>query len=110
MRSPVILAQRLHCSRGCVQNSLGRLVTAGWIEMKRRDVEVEEAGKRPSRSYAYRVLLDRDDFAFESVTKDADPDDEESHAETASDDGGCQPNGTPPVPTDWHPGANPCDG
>jgi predicted transcriptional regulator len=108
-RSQVRMAQELDCSRGSVQNSLDRLSGAGWIEMKRRDTEVEEAGKRPSRSYAYRVLLDRDDYAFESVTKDADDDIAESHAENASDEGGCQPVGTP-LPTDEHPGANPCVG
>src|SRR5580704_14564608 len=39
-RSQVKMAQELDCSRGSVQNSLDRLSTAGWIEMKRRDVEV----------------------------------------------------------------------
>lgn len=113
-RSQVRMAQELDCSRGSVQNSLDRLSSAGWIEMKRRDTEVEQAGKQPSRSYAYRVLLDRDDYAFESVTKDADDDASESHAENASDEGGCQQVSTPEdvegVPTDQHPGANPCVG
>jgi predicted transcriptional regulator len=108
-RSQVRMAQELDCSRGSVQNSLDRLSGAGWIEIKRRDVEVEQAGKQPSRSYAYRVLLDRDDYAFESVTKDADDDATESHAENASDEAGCQPVGTP-LPTEQHPGANPCVG
>ena len=108
-RSQVKMARELDCSRGSVQNSLDRLCTAGWIEKKRLDVEVEEAGKHPSRSYAYRVLLDRDDYAFESVTRDTDNDDDISHAETASDEGGCQPVGTP-VPADQHPGANACVG
>lgn len=113
-RSQVKMAQEIDCSRGSVQNSLDRLSTAGWIEMKRRDVEVEEAGKRPSRSYAYRVLLDRDDFAFESVTELRDDDETDIHAENASEEGGCQQVGTQEakgdVPTDQHPGANPCDG
>lgn len=110
-RSQVKMAKELRCSRGSVQNSLDRLCTAGWMEKKRRDVEVEEAGKQPSRSYAYRVLLDRDDFAFENATRDAEDDDAASHAEIASEEGGCQPIGTPPtVPTDQHPGANACDG
>jgi len=108
-RSQVKMAQELDCSRGSVQNSLDRLSGAGWIEIKRRDVEVEQAGKQPSRSYAYRVLLDRDDYAFESVTRDADDDATESHAENASDEAGCQPVGTP-LPTEQHPGANPCVG
>lgn len=117
-RSQVKMARELNCSRGTVQNSLDRLCDAGWVEKKRRDVEVEEAGKHPSRAYAYRVLLDRDDFALESVTRDADDDEEPSHAETASEGAGCQQVGTPTVPTDQHPGANPsvstgantCDG
>lgn len=109
-RSQVKMAKELRCSRGSVQNSLDRLCTAGWMEKKRRDVEVEEAGKQPSRSYAYRVLLDRDDFAFENATRDAEDDEAPSHAETASEGGGCQPIGTPTVPTDQHPGANACDG
>jgi hypothetical protein len=107
-RSQVKMAQELDCSRGSVQNSLDRLSVAGWIEMKRRDVEVEQAGKQPSRSYAYRVLLDRDDFAFESVTASRDDDEGDSHAENASEEGGCQPVGTPEeVPADQHPGATP---
>lgn len=108
-RSQVKMARELDCSRGSLQNSLQRLVEAGWVEKKRQDVQVEEAGKQPSRSYAYRVLLDRDDFAFESATSEIEEEPAESYAETASEEGGCQPVGTP-VPTDQHPGANPCDG
>lgn len=107
-RSQVKMARELNCSRGSVQNALDRLCSAGWVEKKRRDVEVEEAGKHPSRAYAYRVLLDRDDYAFESVTRDADDDDESSHAETASEEAGCQPVGTPPVPTEMARGCQPC--
>lgn len=109
-RSQVKMARELNCSRGSVQNALDRLCEAGWVEKKRRDVEVEEAGKHPSRAYAYRVLLDRDDFAFESVTRDADDDEDPSHAETASEGAGCQPVGTPPVPTEMAPGCQPCIG
>ncbi len=97
-RSQVKMAQEIDCSRASLQNSLERLYVAGWVEKKRRDVEVEEAGKRPSRSHAYRVLLDRDDFAFEAVAEGAETDDGESYAETTSDEGGCQQVGTP-VPT-----------
>lgn len=106
-RSQVKMARELGCSRGTVQNALDRLCNAGWVEKKRRDTEVEEAGKQPSRSYAYRVLLDRDDFAFEGVTQDAEQDEASSHAETASEGAGCQPVGTPPVPTELAPGCQP---
>jgi hypothetical protein len=54
-------------------------------------------------------LLDRDDYAFETASQEADDDAVESYAETATEEGGCQPAGTP-VPTDQHPGANACDG
>lgn len=107
-RSQVKMARELRCSRGSVQNALDRLCEAGWVEKKRRDVEVEEAGKHPSRAYAYRVLLDRDDFAFESVTRDAEEDEEPSHAEIASEEAGCQPIGTPPAPAEIAPGCQPC--
>jgi len=115
IRSQVKMAREIACSRGSLQNSLDRLSEAGWVQKKRMDTEVEEAGKRPSRSYAYRVLLDRDDYAFENATRDAEGESDESYAETASEEGGCQPVGTPPVltegvPTDQHPGANACDG
>lgn len=109
-RSQVKMARELNCSRGTVQNSLDRLCDAGWVEKKRRDVEVEEAGKHPSRSYAYRVLLDRDDYAFENVTREAEDDDESSHAENASEGVGCQPVGTPTVPTELAPGCQPSVG
>ena len=114
-RSQVKMASEISCSRASLQNSLERLYEAKWVEKKRRDIEVEEAGGRPSRSYAYRVLLDRDDYAFESITPDADEETEPSHAETVSEEGGCQPVGTPQnseegVPTDQHPGANAWDG
>jgi hypothetical protein len=87
------------------------------VQKKRRDLEVEAAGGQPSRSYAYRVLLDRDDYAFEATVQNLESDDHESHAETASDpldsvasEGGCQPVGTGvPTPGDGTP-ANPYDG
>lgn len=112
IRSQVKMAREIACSRASLQNSLDRLVEAGWVEKKRLDVEVEAAGKRPSRSYAYRVLLDRDDYAFEAAARDVDSDDVDSYAENASEEGGCQPVGTPQntkegVPTDRHPGATP---
>jgi hypothetical protein len=109
VRSQVKMAQELDCSRASLQNSLDRLCGAGWIEKKRRDIEVEEAGKHPSRSYAYRVVLDRDDYAFENAAREAEDGDSESYAENASEEGGCQPVGTP-LPTEQHPGANACVG
>ena len=41
VRSQVKMAQEIDCSRGSLQNSLDRLTTAGWIEKKRRDLEVD---------------------------------------------------------------------
>ncbi len=108
VRSQVKVAQELGCSRASLQNSIDRLDAAGWLQKKRRDIEVEEAGKQPSRSYAYRVILDRDDYAFDAVAA-RDEDDAGSHAESADEEGGCQQDGTP-VPTDQHPGATPCVG
>ena len=109
-RSQVRMAQEIECSRASLQNSLERLYEAGWVQKKRRDLEVEEAGKQPSRSYAYRVLLDRDDYALEATVQSLETDDGESYAENASDEGGCQQVGTP-VPTPGvGTGANAYDG
>lgn len=112
-RSQVKMAQEIDCSRGSIYNSLARLCGAGWVQKKRRDIEGEEAGKAPSRSYAYRVVLDRDDYAFDAVVANAESETEaepESHAENASPKhggganplaGGCQPrDGTPAIPCD----------
>lgn len=95
-RSQVRMAAEMGCGRASVQRSLERLYEAGWVEKKRRD----EAGKvdetsRPSASYAYRVVLDRDDFAFENATRDIEGDGDDSYAESASEQGGCPPVGTP---------------
>lgn len=106
-RSQVKMAGELHCSRGSVQNSLERLVNAGWVEKQRRDKEVEEAGKHPSRSYAYRVLLDHDQTEGESDGTEVEVDEPESYAETASDEGGCQPVGTGGANPELARGANP---
>jgi hypothetical protein len=102
VRSQVKMAREIDCGRGSVQRSLGRLYEAGWVEKKRRDTVVEAENGHTSASHAYRVRLDRDDFAFESIKGNAESEPEESHAETASDaseQGG--------VPTDGHPGAQP---
>jgi hypothetical protein len=99
MRSQVKMAAEIACSRGSLQNSLDRLCAAGWLQRRRRDVAVEEAGLHPSRSYAYRVLLDRDDLADDELEIEPDePDDPNAVpnrngvAEGVS--GGCQPVGT----------------
>ncbi|WP_438278095.1 helix-turn-helix domain-containing protein [Nitrobacter sp.] len=96
-RSQVKMAAELGCGRATVQRALERLVDAGWMQMKRRDLgEGDDASRQPSASYAYRVLLDQDEPG-----------------------GGCPPAGTPDappdspdsaplgVPIDEHPGAHP---
>src|SRR5262249_34059920 len=70
---------------------------------------------QPSASYAYRVRLDRDDYTWDGVVRDAESDDDASHAENASDDGGCPPVSTPSeaaqgAQPDGHPGAQPSVG
>jgi DNA-binding transcriptional ArsR family regulator len=128
VRSQVKMAGELDCSRSSVQRSLDRLYEAGWVEKKRRDIAMgaSDAGQ-PSASYAYRVVLDRDDFAFETAIRGAEEETDESYAETASEEGGCPPVGTPSgtnsgtnsdapagpekaaegAHTDGHPGAQP---
>lgn len=116
-RSQVKMAAELHCGRSSVQRSVDRLIEAGWVEKKRRGQalpEGEEAGQ-PHAAYAYRVVLDRDDFAWESATSEA----SESHAENASREGHYPSVGTPPevgsegqneaegAQPDGHPGAQP---
>jgi DNA-binding transcriptional MocR family regulator len=111
-RSQVKMAQQINCGRSSVQRSLDRLVDAGWVEKKRRDAagKVDETSQ-PSASYAYRVVLDRDDFAFENATRDREEDGDDSHAENASEQGECPPVGTPisteGAQPEGHPGAQP---
>ncbi|MGJ4888928.1 helix-turn-helix domain-containing protein [Bradyrhizobium sp. HKCCYLRH3099] len=104
-RSQVRMAKQLNCGRASIQRSLERLCEAGWVE-KKRPPWMSEAGQ-PSASYMYRVVLDRDDDV--SAADDSDDEAAESHAETASEEGGCPPVGTPAQP-DGHPGAQPCVG
>jgi Helix-turn-helix domain len=99
VRSQVKMAAELHCGRSSVQRSLENLVNAGWVQKKQRGVPEGHEPGQPSASYAYRVILDRDDYAFEAATRD-DVDDEASHAEDAS----ISAEG---VPTGGHPGAQP---
>jgi hypothetical protein len=107
VRSQVKMAIELDCGRSSVQRSLERLCEAGWVQKKQRGtIEGVEPGQ-PSSSYAYRVVLDRDDFAFDAVVNDH----TESHAENASDDAENPPVGTSEsskvLPADGHPGAQP---
>jgi hypothetical protein len=104
MRSQVRMAGELYCSRSSVQRSLERLCQAGWVEKKRRDAAAATAEPgQPSSSYAYRVVLDRDDLAFES------------HVENATRADECPPVGTQPeekkepggAHLGGHPGAHP---
>src|SRR5262249_11016362 len=89
-----------------VQRSLDRLVTAGWVEKKRPPWSQTDG--QPSHSYMYRVILDRDDANPPSIENSDDEDAEaESHAETASEEGGCSPVGTGGAQPDEHPGAHP---
>jgi DNA-binding transcriptional ArsR family regulator len=96
MRSQVRMAEELACGRATLQRSLERLYEAGWVEKKRRDAHRPE-DSQPSASYAYRVKLDRDDFALESITREPENDDEASHAEDAEPTGGV-PTGGQGVP------------
>jgi hypothetical protein len=115
VRSQVRMSVELGCGRASLQRSLERLVEAGWVEKKRRDAQVAAEGGHVSSSYAYRVVLDRDDYAFENATRESDGEAEESYAENASEEGGCPPVGTPVngsegAQTDGHPGAHPTTG
>ncbi len=99
-RSQVRMAKEISIGRATLQRSLERLCDAGWVQKKRRD-SGEEASQ-PSASYAYRVLLDRDDDTGEVITGD----DTASHAEDAELEGGCPPAGTPRAHLDGHGGAH----
>jgi hypothetical protein len=71
VRSQVRMSVELGCGRASLQRSLERLVEAGWVEKKRRDAQVAAEGGHVSSSYAYRVVLDRDDYAFENATRES---------------------------------------
>ena len=103
-RSQVKMARQINCGRSSVQRSLDRLVDAGWVEKKRPPGGNDEG--QPSASYMYRVILDRDDLVA-LTSEEADVDDAESHAETASDEVECPPVGTTCAQHDGHPGAQP---
>lgn len=101
-RSQVRMAGEISCGRATLQRAIERLCEAGWVQKKRLDGA--PADEQPSRSYAYRVILDRDDEVFDHVADD----DNASYAETAKQEGGCPPVGTPEgAHLDGHPGAHP---
>lgn len=82
-RSQVRMAKEIAMGRATLQRSLERLCDAGWVQKKRRDSGEESS--QPSASYAYRVLLDRDDDTGEIVNGD----ETSSLAEDVKPDGGC---------------------
>lgn len=96
-RSQVKMAREIKCGRATLQRSLERLYEAGWVQMRRREADADE-GTQPSQSFAYRVILDRDDSMIQ-----ASADDSESLSE--SGEGGAHQRA--PLPTDGHPGAHP---
>lgn len=120
VRSQVKMAVELDCGRASVWRSLERLVDAGWVEKKRRGEAPPEGTDpgHPSASYAYRVVLDRDDPTLNFGSVEA----SESHAENATRQGESPPVGTPSAEPDasessppgaqpdGHPGAQPCVG
>lgn len=102
VRSQVKMSAEIHCGRATLQRSLERLVEAGWVQKKQRGIADGAAPSQPSASYAYRVILDRDDYAFEAATRD-DPEE------------GVPTDGHPPrsaegARPDEHPGAHPRTG
>lgn len=106
-RSQVKMADELNCGRATVQRSLERLYDAGWVQKKRRGPEPESTAQ-PSSSYAYRVILDRDDAGNDNALRakhgNLPPSD-------AVEDEGCPPMGTPEgAQPDGHPGAHPSAG
>lgn len=96
-RSQVKMAREIKCGRATLQRSLERLYEAGWVQMRRREADADE-GTQPSQSFAYRVILDRDDSIVAAAA-----DDSESLSE--SGEGGAHQRA--PLPTDGHPGAHP---
>lgn len=100
MRSQVRMAKEINVGRATLQRSLERLCDAGWVQKKRRDGGDESS--QPSASYAYRVVLDRDDDTGEAAADD----ETSSHADDAEREGGCPPAGTPRARLDGHGGAH----
>lgn len=97
-RSQVKMSKEINIGRATLQRALDRLYAAGWVEKARRDGEAEDSDVQPSRSYAYRVRLDRDDYALDGFVRGVESDDEPSHAENASEgekQGGVPINGHP---------------
>jgi hypothetical protein len=93
-RSQVKMAREIKCGRATLQRSLERLYEAGWVQKRRRELNADEESQ-PSVSFAYRVMLDRDD---EIVVAD----DKDSLSELG--EGGAHQRA--PLPIDGHPGAH----
>lgn len=107
-RSQVKMAAELNCSRSSVQRSLDRLYDAGWVQKKRRG-PAAEADSQPSSSYAYRVILDRDDEGNDHAlrARHGNPPPSDTHYNE-----GCPRVGTPAdapegAQPEGHPGAQP---
>lgn len=103
-RSQVKMAAELNCGRATVQRSLDRLYDAGWVQKRRRGPE-PDSGAQPHASYAYRVILDRDDEGNDHAlrAKHGNPPPSDS-----AENGGCPSMGTPEgAQPDGHPGAHP---
>lgn len=101
------MADELNCGRATVQRSLERLYDAGWVQKKRRGPEPDSTAQ-PSSSYAYRVILDRDDAGNDHAlrAKHGNPPPSDSAANE-----GCPSMGTPEdAQPDGHPGAHPSAG
>lgn len=75
--SQVRIAKELRCGRGTVQRSLGRLIDAGFVQVKESSAHA---------CHAYRVVMDFDDPEIGPS---------QAEIEEAARDGGCPPAGTP---------------
>lgn len=96
-RSQVKMSAELDCGRATIQRALERLVGAGWVQMKRRDLsDDDDTSRHPSASYAYRVLLDQEESGRGCPPA--------STPHPVPDSCGPAPEG---VPIDEHPGAHP---
>jgi hypothetical protein len=93
-RSQVKMAREIKCGRATLQRSLERLYEAGWVQKRRRELNADE-DTQPSLSFAYRVLLDRDDEVVAA-----------NDSESLSESEGKGAHQRAPLPTSGHPGAH----
>lgn len=98
-RSQVKMAREIKCGRATLQRSLERLYEAGWVQKRRREANADE-DTQPSLSFAYRVLLDRDD----EIHPETDVSDDSDSLSELGEGGAHQ---RAPLPTSGHPGAHP---